>query len=422
MKITRDLCVLIGACALLVSCASTTLREVDFKPPKIASITLNEENLLDIGVVVFKSNIPEAYDDLVTQNITPEVRRAEANFIANHAKEFLQSTGNWGAVRVLPEATYAIDVLIEGGILHSDGERQVVAVKVSDSRGEVWIETWYETLASKYHYESDERQRSDPFRRNYRMLADEVLAYMESLSPEEIGEIRLTTLMRHAQELNPAAFAEYVTVDNSGKFKVIRMPAEDDPNMHRVRQVRERELLFIDTLDEYYSTFASGMRRSYHSWRKSTYADALALREERNRSRTRLIAGAAMVLGGAVAQRSGSTATEFGGYAGVIGGATEILGGIQNRENVRMHASALREYGIVAAQEISPHTIELENSTISLQGTAAEQLNQLKEYLKEIYFEELGLPIEDDVQAQESVTQNDASGEKITDEFFQDEE
>ena len=129
-----------------------------------------------------------------------------------------------------------------------------------------------------------------------------------------------------------------------------------------------------------------------------------------------------MVLGGAVAQRSGSTATEFGGYAGVIGGATEILGGIQNRENVRMHASALREYGIVAAQEISPHTIELENSTISLQGTAAEQLNQLKEYLKEIYFEELGLPIEDDVQAQESVTQNDASGEKITDEFFQDEE
>lgn len=419
MKIVRDLWLLVGASVLVAGCASTTIREVDVIPPRTSSTMLSEESLLDVGVVVFDSNIPEAYDDLVAQNITPEVRRAEANYIANHAKEFLQSTGNWGAVRVLPEATHAVDLLIEGGILHSDGERQVLAVRVTDSRGEVWIKTWYETLASKYHYESVE-QRSDPFRRNYRMLADEMLEFMESLSPEEIAEIRLTTLMRHAQELNPDAFAEYVSIDKAGKFSVVRLPAEDDPNMHRVRQVRERELLFIDTLDEYYSTFAAGMRVPYYSWRKATYSDALAVREERNKSRARLIAGAAMVLGGAVAQRSGNSATEFGGYSGVIGGATEILGGLQNLENMKVHASSLQEYGVIAAQEISPHTIQLENSTISLQGTTTEQLRQLKKYLKEIYFEELGLPVEDDVQAQESDTNSQLSGEKITEEFFQD--
>ena len=420
MKFVRELCLITSASVLVAGCTSTTFREVDVVPPRSIGQTLDEDSLLDVGVVVFDSNIPEAFDDIITQNITPAVRRAEANYVANYAKDFLQSTGNWGAVRVLPEASHAVDILIEGGILHSDGERQVLAVRVSDSRGEVWIKTWYETLASKYHYKDEGQVRSDPFRKTYRLIADKMLDYMESLSPEEIRDIRDTTMMRHARELNPAAFEDYVAVDSSGMYQVVRLPSADDPNMRRVHQVRERELLFIDTLDEYYANFAANMQRPYDSWRKATYADALAVREERNKSRNRLIAGAVMVFAGAMAQRSSSAPTEYGGYASVIGGATEIIGGIQNRENMRMHASALHEFGVVAAREISPHTIELENSTISLKGTATEQLRQLKEHLKELYFEDLGLPVEDDVQAQESDTQNQSSGEKITEEFFQD--
>lgn len=420
MKFARELFLLTGAGVIAAGCVSTTFREVDVTPPRSLGHALSEENLLDVGVVVFDSNVPEAYDDIVTQNITPELRRAEANYIANFAKDFLQSTGNWGAVRVLPETSQAVDVLVEGGILHSDGERQVLAVRVTDSRGEVWIRTWYETLASKYNYEDDKQQRSDPFRKTYRLIANDMLDYMESLSPEEIRDIRDTTLMRHASELNPDAFQDYISVDSSGKYKVARLPTADDPNMRRVRQVRERELLFIDTLDEYFSNFAANMELPYNSWRKSTYSDALAMREERDKSRTRLIAGAVMVLGGAFAQRSSSKVTEYGGYASVIGGATEIIGGIQNRENMRMHASALHEFGVVAEREISPHTIELENATISLQGTATEQLRQLKEFLRKLYFQDLGLPVEDDVQAQESDTQNQTSGEKVTEEFFQD--
>ncbi len=420
MKFVRELFLLTGACVLVAGCANTTFREVDVAPPRTLEYTLDEANLLDVGVTVFDSNIPQAYDDIVTENITPEVRRAEANYIANYAKDFLQSTGNWGAVRVLPEASQAVDVLVEGGILHSDGERQVLAVRVVDSRGEVWVETWYETLASKYNYEEDQQNRSDPFRKTYRLIANDMLDYMESLSNEEIQDIRNTTLMRHARELNPDAFENYVSVDTSGKYELLRLPSADDPNMRRVLQVLERYLLFVDFLDEYYSNFAANMERPYNSWRKATYSDALALRENRNKSRTRLIAGAMMVLGGAIMQRSSHTPTEYGGYSSVMGGATEILGGIQNLENVRMHASALHEFGIVAAREISPHTIELENSTISLQGTAKEQLGQLKTFLRKLYFEDLDLPVEDDDQAQESDTHNQASGEKVTEEFFQD--
>ena len=420
MKFVRELCLLTVASVLVAGCATTTFREVDVVPPRSLEQALDEDSLLDVGVVVFDSNVPEAFDDIVAQNITPEVRRAEANYIANHAKDFLQSTGNWGAVRVLPEASHTVDVLIEGGILHSDGERLILAVKVSDSRGEVWIKTWYETLASKYSYDDEKQSGREPFRKTYRLIANEMLDYLESLSPEELRDIRDTTMMRHAHELNPAAFEDYIAVDTKGKYQVARLPSEDDPNMRRVRQVLERYLLFIDALDEHYSNFAANMEKPYSSWRKATYSDALAVRQERNKSRTRLIAGAAMVLGGAIMQRSSSTPTEYAGYASVIGGATEIVGGIQNRENMRMHASALHEFGVVAAREISPHTIELENSTISLTGTATEQLGQLKEHLKELYFQDLGLPVEDDGQASESDTHNQSSGEKVTEEFFQD--
>ena len=40
-----------------------------------------------------------------------------------------------------------------------------------------------------------------------------------------------------------------------------------------------------------------------------------------------------------------------------------------------------------------PHTIELENQTLSLQGTVDEQYTELRRILKRLYLEELGQPI-----------------------------
>ena len=337
---------------------------MDLTPPAQAKYAIAEDQLLDVGIVVFESNIPDAYDDLVTKNITPEIRRAEANYIAHYAKELLQETGNWGAVRVIPRASHAVDVTVTGGIVHSDGERLVVAVQVMDSRGEIWFETVYETLASKYAYEHPTPRRVDPFQSTYRYLADDMLKYREALSSDEIRRIRMLSLMRFAIDFTPDAFASYVdTNEKEGTFHLKRLPAENDPNMRRVRKVREREFLFIDTLAEYYNRFFDGMHEPYQNWRHGTYEDAIAIREQRNRARARLIAGSAMVLTGAMAQRSSQRITEYAGYASVIGGASEIVGAIQNHANVKIHAAALQEMGVSAAKEIVPHTIELENAT-----------------------------------------------------------
>ena len=56
----------------------------------------------------------------------------------------------------------------------------------------------------------------------------------------------------------------------------------------------------------------------------------------------------------------------------------------------------LQEVGIAAEAEIMPHTIELENQTVRLQGTVDEQYQELRGILRKMYFEDLGLPIPED--------------------------
>ena len=62
-----------------------------------------------------------------------------------------------------------------------------------------------------------------------------------------------------------------------------------------VRKVREREYLFIDTIDEYYANFHRSVYPTYQVWRKASYVDMITY----NYSATNL---AAMDDGGAAQQ------------------------------------------------------------------------------------------------------------------------
>ena len=253
---------------LVAGCASHTVRVVDMTPPK-QLVNLPEEMLLDVGVAVFDANVPVAFDDQVAQNIPPEVRRAEANFMPYVAKNLLQSTGNWGAVRVIPDPTYAVDVTVTGAIVHSDGERMILDVEVHDARGVRWFATSYQALASKYAYGDTVPRDIDPFQSIYRRLADDMLGYLKTLSPEEVRRIRTTAEMKFAADMSPDAFADYLVQTSPGVFEIRRLPADNDPALERVRQVREREYIFIDTLDEYFGSFHSRMYPAYQGWRGS---------------------------------------------------------------------------------------------------------------------------------------------------------
>ena len=374
----------------LYGCVTQTVRTVDMAPPETLRVPPSEELLLDVGISVFDPNVPESFDEQNELNIQPEIRRAESNYMAYVAKNLLQSTGNWGAVRVVPRLSYAVDVTVSATILHSDGERLNLRVVASDARGQVWFDNVYETLASKYAYDASMPRDIDPYQATYNKIANDLLRFRMALTDDEILAIRTTAEMLFARDFATDAFEDYVFETTPGAYQIRRLPAPDDPMLSRVRMIREREYLFIDTLDEYFSSFANEMFTPYQSWRRATYSEAIAYREERNKARARLLAGTAGIVAGVAAQTSDNTVTQYAGTMGIIGGAMMIKSGIAKRADAQLHIEVLRELGTSAEAEIMPHTIELENESIALQGSVDEQYEELRRILRKIYRTEMG--------------------------------
>ncbi|MFP6817649.1 MAG: hypothetical protein VB949_18555 [Pseudomonadales bacterium] len=384
-------------CLLSSGCVDHVVRTVDMTPPEQMDRPQSEDELLDIGIAIFDPNVPEGYDEQVKQLIQPDIRRAEANFIPYVAKNLLQSTGNWGAVRVIPRPTHAVDVVISGKILHSTGENLVIDIVVQDATGNRWFTHKYDALSSKYSYDETIPRNFDTFQAVYTQLANDLLAYRKELSSEQITIIRRTAEMKFAQEFAPDAFADHIGVDNAGNFELKRLPADDDPMLARVRRVREREYLFIDTLDEYYESFHREMIGSYQNWRRATYEEAIAYKQLRAQAKARTIVGAAAIIAGIAAMTESSDPyVGTSGLVSVLSGALILKSAISKRAEAEIHAEVLQEVGIAAEAEIMPHTIELENQTVRLQGTVEEQYQELRGILRTIYFEDIGLPVPED--------------------------
>jgi hypothetical protein len=378
---------------LLSACVSHSVRIVDMTPPRPSSTFLPEEALLDVGVAIFDANVPDDYDERIEGLIIPEVRRAESQYFPYFLKNLLQSTGNWGAVRVIPRSTDAVEIVVNAKIIESDGEHLEVEATVTDATGRLWFSKSYQALASKYAYEDSMPANVDAFQAFYKNLADDMLAYREGLSNDEVQRIRNIAEMKFAKGFSNEAFIDHVEQNVDGSYILVRLPAADDPMLTRVRSIREREYLFIDTLEEYYTNFYRQMYPHYQNWRKASYAQAITYKQLRAQSRSRAISGTLAIVGGVgTIYGSDNAYADASGVVGVISGATLITSAIQKRHEAEQQADRLRELGSDAEAELVPTTIELENQTARLEGTVQEQYDQLRTILRRVYFEDFNLP------------------------------
>ena len=374
----------------LAGCVTETVRAIDLRPPDQFEGVQGEADLLDIGVLPLDANVPEDYDERIEQIISPDIRAAESWYVAYLTKNLLQSTGNWGAVRVIPRATNAVDLQVSGKILSSTGEELAVEFSVTDATGQPWFSQTYRHLASKYGYEDGLPPGVDAFQGLYKAFADDLLEYRLDLNSERVGVIRATAEMKFAEDFAPDAFAGAIT-ENEGRFLLQRLPAENDPVLGQVRKVREREYLFIDTLDEYYANYYRQMLPIYDQWRKTSYNDAITFKRLQDQARKRLIAGTVSIATSVAAiYESDSPYVDASGVAGVGAGAALIVNSLQKSQEAAQYADKLREIGNAAEDELLPTTLELENETFRLTGTVAEQYEELRKILKKIYFEDLG--------------------------------
>ena len=250
--------IVVAALTVLASCSTTTVKSTDVTPLKYSSAEVSEAELLDVGVIVFEAGIEEVLED--DNAITlPEIRRAESQFIPFHLTETLQQNGSWGAVRVIPNDSSMVDLYVHGDILHSEGETLELKITAKDSSGRTWFTREYKEIASRYSYDDRKRQAAEPFQGLYNRIANDLLKFRESLSAQQVQRIRTVTELKFAQSFSPEAFSEYMVKNKKGTYDILRLPPENDPLLQRVRQIRERDYLFIDTLQDYYSSFALEM-------------------------------------------------------------------------------------------------------------------------------------------------------------------
>ena len=360
-----------------------------------------EERLLDVGIHVFDPGIPrevEENPDLADEKrVYPEIRRAEARYIPSQLRDTLAGTAQWGAVRVVPALVDSTDVVVDGRILESTGTELKLAIKAVDATGRVWLDKEYEGLADTRSYKEGGNLGRDPFENVYVNIANDLLAVRREMTADKLVEIQRVAELRFAGEFAPTAFGGYLAKDGkSGRYKVERLPADNDPLMQRVEAIRERDANMVDTVSDGYASFSERMDEPYSNWRRYTYDEITAEEKLKAQARARMALGAIAVAAAVLVPDSCGSSdcariVDAARYGAAAGGVMAVMSGMKKREEAKMHTDVLKELSSSFDAEAAPLVVDVEGRTLRLTGTAEQQYAEWRRLLHELYVEETGL-------------------------------
>ena len=358
----------------------------------LAEQEIPEDLLLDVGIQIFDPGLPEEDpDSLEEQRIYAGVRKSEARFIPYHLKTTLESTGQWGAVRVVPAGVQAGELRVSGEILLSTGKALVIRIVAVDSSGRIWREKKYKQDANGMAYREgdDQVEVEDPYQDLYDRIANDLVEARQKLTTAEIRALRDITRIKFAADLVPEAFGDYLSVNKKGLYRIDRLPSVDDPMLGRLALVRERDYLFVDTLNEYYSDFYARMSDPYDKWRSNSYEEELQLQEIRREARMQKIFGGILLLGAALAD-GGSSAARVARDAAAISGVIVLKNGIEKGKEAKINREALRELVASLNAELEPVLVEIDGQTVRLEGSAEAQYAEWRRMLGRLFSTETG--------------------------------
>jgi hypothetical protein len=365
------------------------------------------ELLIDVGILVLDPGIDEELDPeiLEKQGIFPYLRRSEARCLPYELKDTLEASGFWGAVRIVPQASAAVDLLVTGEIVKSTGLDLVLIIEARDSTGRTWLKPRkYKTKADPRAYQDeddDDREVvkiDEPYFLMYNQIANDLVEKMLKLDESEVANIRTVTELRFAEDLAPEAFDDYLRQNKKGKTVVDRLPSRDDPMLSRVSRIRETDYEFIDTLNEYYAGFCAEMADPYFQWRGYSYEEQLALQKIRKKARMQKIFGGLLLFAGAMAGAGADSAVAAAAADGAqIAGGLMITSGFLKGKDIKTHKETLMELAGSLDAEVEPMLDEVEGRTLRLSGSAETQYAEFRRLLREIFAQEVGLPLEAEV-------------------------
>jgi len=377
----------------LAACTSEQVIHANAPPATRAEQVPVEQRLLDVGIEVFDPGLPEEGKSKGNSESYLDIRRAEARYLPYTLKKTLEHSGQWGAVRLVPDSGRSVDVRVTGEIIESDGAELILDVEIRDATGRVWLSRRYSALASKYAYLDEHFSEDDPFQAVYNAIANDMLTAREKLDDEALETTRSVAELRFAGDLAPDVFGDYVAEGTTGEYSLYRLPAGDDPMLQRARRIRQRDLMLLDTLDGYYALFYRDMKPAYREWLKTNYVESIELKKLQRSARNRMGMGAAAVVAGVAGGiKSDSSAGQVVSLATAAGGATVFASGLKKHDEAEIHVDALRELNTSFEADLKPKVIEVEGRTVTLTGSAEAQYENWRHLLRQIYIQETGLP------------------------------
>jgi len=367
-----------------------------------ATAEVPDEQLLDVGVHILDPGVPKSVQEnpelADKERVYPEIREAEARYIAMQLRDTLEGTGNWGTARVVPKSVQNFDVTVDGRIVESADVLLKLEVTVDDATGRVWYaDREYEGLADTRAYKDGYNAERDPFENVYVAIANDLLAARNERTAADIANIRRVSELRFAADFAPVAFSQYLQKHpKTGEYKVLRLPAEDDVLVKRIDQIRERDYGMIDTVSENYAAFSERLEEPYTNWRRYTYDEITAEEKLKAQARNRMILGAAAVIAAVAVPDSCNSSdcarvADAARYGAMAGGVAAVISGYRKREEAKIHTESLKEISGSFQSETAPLVVDVEGRTLRLTGTAEEQYAEWRRLLHELYREETGL-------------------------------
>lgn len=387
----RTLLMIAVTTVLVTSCSNAAVDKVTsatLDPINQPSQAIPDEALLDVGIPTLDPGL-----DLTDEKDTvlPEVRYAESVFMADRIAKTLQKSNAWGAVRVIPNNDIVVDLYVRGVIEQSDGETLKLAITVVDTSGAVWYKKDYKQMVGKYTYDRRIRHQNDPFQNLYTEIANDLLAFREKMSHDDAVALRTLSELRFAKAFSPEAFGEHVSENRKGILKIERLPAENDTILARVNRIRDKDYLYIDTMQDYYERFSGRMQGPYQDWRKGSYDYVQKVRQMDERARAKIFAGVIAIAAGIYGRNTANDGYQYDAATiGAGAGGVLIKSGLDDRNKAAGYRESLSEMGASLSAELEPQVIELDDSTITLTGTVNNQYEQWRELLDKIYRAERG--------------------------------
>ena len=383
--------------ALLMASGCSTVgikQSVDGIEPLDKAVTeIPDDQLLDVWIELFEpGELPDDPDDAM--GLTMDIRDAEARYTAQHLRNTMETTGYWGAVRVVPRGTEGAEVLVRGRILESDGLRLSLNIVALDATGKQWFDRSYSSEISHLAYQGSRRAKREAFQPIYNRIANDLAEYRRRLEPDENRTIRQIAELRFAADFAPDAFNGYLDRNSRQRYEISRLPAADDPMMQRVQAIRDRDFLMIDTLNGHFDNFYRDMQQPYEDWRRTRSEEAHRLESIRREANMRKLLGFAAIVGAVAIEASGNGNSGSAAIlrdAMLVGGAYAVKSGFDKASETAIHKAAIEELDDSFSSEARPMVDDVEGETHQLTGSAEVQYTKWRDLLRRIYSSETGL-------------------------------